>query len=223
MNDFARAVGRPIGRSQNRSVAKERLLDAALLVFAQSGFDGASIRGITRLLGMRESGFYAHFPSKQAAYDALFEEGGPAVVTRWVSTLSASEAPDVALRKLAAEIMESWAAPRARLLASVVLREVFAGHGEKRADLLAGVDTAMSETTHLLTEWQQRGAVRSDTSAESLAFTFLAPLTMLRILHFNQASTTDELRHGDVLVARHVETFLVLAGAMPPQTVPASR
>ena len=116
---------------RSKSVAKERLLDAALLVFARSGFDGASIRGITRLLGMRESGFYAHFPSKQAAYDALFEEGGPAAVTYWTSSLAAQDAPDVALRKLAAEIMDSWSAPRARLLASVVLREIFAGQSEK--------------------------------------------------------------------------------------------
>jgi hypothetical protein len=31
---------------------------------------------------------------------------------------------------------------------------------------------------------------------------------MLRILHFNQASTIEELREGDIRIARHVETFL---------------
>ena len=80
--------------------------------------------------------------------------------------------------------------------------------------------------THLLTEWQQRGALRRDPSAESLAFTFLAPLTMLRILHFNQASTTEELRRGDLMVARHVETFLALVSPQPAPTVrstPTSR
>ncbi len=114
------------------SVARQRLLDAALLEFARAGFDGASIRTIMKLLGMRESGFYAHFPSKQAAYDALFEEGSPALVTHWVSHIAADQAPDAALRKLAGEIMEAWSAPRARLLSSIVLRELFSGRSGKR-------------------------------------------------------------------------------------------
>ena len=63
-----------------RSGARERLLSAARAEFAAKGFAGASIRGITSLLGMRESSFYAHFPSKQAAYDELFREAGPSVI-----------------------------------------------------------------------------------------------------------------------------------------------
>jgi AcrR family transcriptional regulator len=204
-------IGKPPGSSFKRSVAKERLLDAALLEFARAGFAGASIRGITRLLGMRESAFYAHFPSKQAAYDALFEEGGPAVVTHWVSQISADEAPDAALRKLADEIMQGWSAPRARLLASIVLREVFTRESDKRKELLTAIHEAKQIMGRLLAGWQQRGAIRSGTDPTSLAFEFLAPLVMLRILHFNQASSLEELREGDILIARHVETFLEMA------------
>jgi AcrR family transcriptional regulator len=214
---IGRGVGRPLGSTSKRSGAKERLLDAALLEFARAGFAGASIRGITRLLSMRESGFYAHFPSKQAAYDALFEEGGPAVVTHWVSQISANQAPDAALRKLAEEIMQAWSAPRARLLASIVLRELFAGHSEKRQELLTGIQEAQETLGHLLAEWQQRGAIRSVAEPIGLAFEFLAPLVMVRILYFNQAATAEELRQGDVLVARHVETFLEMMRFLNPQ------
>jgi AcrR family transcriptional regulator len=205
----------PPGRSSKRSGAKVRLLDAALLEFARGGFAGASIRGITRLLGMRESGFYAHFPSKQAAYDALFEEGGPAIVTHWVSQISADQAPDAALRKLADEIMQAWSAPRARLLASIVLREVFSRESEKRQELLTAIHKAQQKMGDLLAAWQQCGAIRSKSDPTSLAFEFLAPLVMVRILHFNQASTIDELREGDILIARHIETFLQIVMAKP--------
>jgi AcrR family transcriptional regulator len=207
--------GGSLGSASKPSGAKNRLLDAALLEFAREGFAGASIRGMTRLLGMRESGFYAHFPSKQAAYDVLFAEGGPAVVTEWVSRLSADEAPDTALRKLAQEIMEAWAAPRARLLASIVLREVFTSRSEKRQELLTAIHEAQETLARLLSAWQDRSAIRKGPAAAALAFEFLAPLVMLRILYFNQASTIDELRQGDVLVARHVETFLSLALLTP--------
>jgi AcrR family transcriptional regulator len=203
-----RGVGRPLGKTSKHSGAKVRLLDAALLEFAREGYAGASIRGITRLLGMRESGFYAHFASKQAAYDALFEEGGPAVAIHWVLQISPDQAPDAALRKLAEEIMEAWAAPRARLLSSIGLREIFTRDSEKRQELLNAIGEAQQTLGHLLAEWQQRGAIRAGMDSTALAFEFLAPLVMLRILYFNQASTADELRQGDTLVARHVETFL---------------
>jgi AcrR family transcriptional regulator len=190
------------------SVARQRLLDAALLEFARAGFDGASIRTIMKLLGMRESGFYAHFPSKQAAYDALIEEGSPGVVTHWVSHIAADQAPDVALRRLGGEIMEAWSAPRARLLSSIVLRELFSGRSEKRQELLTAMHEAQQTMGRLLAAWQKRGAIRHEADPTSLAFEFLSPLLMLRILHFNQASTIEELREGDIRIARHVETFL---------------
>ena len=156
------SVGRLIGGSSKRSVARERLLDAALLEFARAGFAGASIRGITRLLGMRESGFYAHFPTKQAAYDALFEEGGPAVVTHWASQISPDQPPAVALRKLAEEIMHAWSATRARMLASIVLRELFTRQSEKRKELLTAIQQAQQKLGDLFAACQQRGAISHD-------------------------------------------------------------
>jgi AcrR family transcriptional regulator len=216
-----RGVGRPLGKSSKHSGAKVRLLDAALFEFSREGYAGASVRGITRLLGMRESGFYAHFSSKQAAYDALFEEGAPAVVARWVSQISADQPPDTALRKLAEEIMQNWSQPRARLLSSIVLREIFTSQSKKRQELLTAIHEALETMGNLLAEWQQRGAIRGGLEPAALAFEFLAPLVMLRILHFNQASTADELRQGDMLVARHVETFLQMTrfdAALPSPT-----
>jgi AcrR family transcriptional regulator len=209
------AADRPFEPGAKRSGARERLLDAALLEFARAGFAGASIRSITRLLGMRESGFYAHFPSKQAAYDALFKEGGPGVAPRWVSQLSVEETPEAALRKLADETMQAWSATRARMLASIALRELFTPESDKRKELLTAIQQAQQELGELFAAWQQRGAIRSGSEPKSLAFEFLAPLVMLRILHFNQASTLEELREGDVLIARHVETFLRLVLAPP--------
>lgn len=197
------------------SGARDRLLDAALLEFARAGFAGASIRRITRLLGMRESSFYAHFPSKQAAYDVLFEEGGPTVVAHCVSQISSDQAPDAALRKLADEVMQAWSATRARLLASIALREIFTREGEKRQELLTAIREAQQTMGNLIAAWQRRGAIRSGSDPTSLAFEFLTPLMMVRILHFNQASTFDELRAGDILIARHVETFLQLVLAAP--------
>lgn len=192
------------------SRAKQRLMDAALLEFARAGYAGASIRSMTRLLGMRESGFYAHFSSKQAAYDALFEEAGSTIAIRSVAQLSREDTPETALHKLGEEIMVTWSAPRARLLSSIALRELFGARNDKRQQLLGAIDDTKDTLGAIFAGWQKRGVIRSGPTPTALAFEFLAPLVMLRILYFNQASTMDELREGDILVARHVESFLDL-------------
>lgn len=44
---------------------KEKIFEAAVKVFAEKGFDGASIRRIAKEAGMAPSSLYNHFPSKE--------------------------------------------------------------------------------------------------------------------------------------------------------------
>ncbi len=57
---------------------KEKILDAALNLFAQKGYKGASVRMIAREVGIRESALYNHFKNKEDILDTI------------VSTLSSS-------------------------------------------------------------------------------------------------------------------------------------
>ena len=52
---------------------KEKILETALELFSQRGFDGTSMREIARALGIRESSLYNHFAGKQAIFDAIVE------------------------------------------------------------------------------------------------------------------------------------------------------
>jgi len=51
---------------------KDRILDAAELLFAERGFDGASLRAITARAGVNLAAVNYHFSSKEALIDALF-------------------------------------------------------------------------------------------------------------------------------------------------------
>lgn len=51
---------------------KETLLDKALDLFSQNGFDGVSVRQIAKAAGITEGSIYNHFPSKQAILDEIF-------------------------------------------------------------------------------------------------------------------------------------------------------
>lgn len=52
---------------------KDRILEAAIDLFAQKGFNDVSVREITRAVGIKESSLYNHFASKQQILDEIFD------------------------------------------------------------------------------------------------------------------------------------------------------
>jgi TetR/AcrR family transcriptional regulator len=52
---------------------RTQLLDIALTVFSQKGFDGATTKEIAAAAGVTEAVIFRHFPSKQALYQAVLE------------------------------------------------------------------------------------------------------------------------------------------------------
>jgi AcrR family transcriptional regulator len=56
------------------------LLDAALVVFARDGLQGASLRAIARQAGCDPSLIYYHFANKEAMFAALLEDRFPPLV-----------------------------------------------------------------------------------------------------------------------------------------------
>jgi AcrR family transcriptional regulator len=61
-------------RAEARGTARERLLDAAEAVFAESGYRGALVEDIATRAGLTKGALYWHFPSKQDLFFALIEE-----------------------------------------------------------------------------------------------------------------------------------------------------
>ncbi len=58
-----------------RSTTRNRLLDAALLLFARDGFSNTSVKIIATEAGLATGLLYSHFASKDALLLALFERG----------------------------------------------------------------------------------------------------------------------------------------------------
>lgn len=69
-------AGRPV-REPGETPTRERILDAAIELFAEKGYAGTSVRSISRAIGLSEGALYKHFPGKEAILDAvlaLFDE-----------------------------------------------------------------------------------------------------------------------------------------------------
>ena len=52
---------------------RDRIYDAAIALFAEKGFHGASVRDLAQAVGVEAASLYYHFPSKQDVLLAMFE------------------------------------------------------------------------------------------------------------------------------------------------------
>jgi AcrR family transcriptional regulator len=202
----ARRRGRP-PKSAGRDT-RELLLDAALDLFARQGFAATTVRQIASEVGVRDAAIYGHFASKQAIYDTLFTEAGPASVGFLHIDVTAIVAagPRTAVPELVARAMAGWSTPRARRFTSVLLREGSGTGG--LGGLAAAIESARDQLQEPFVRWQRASLIRADLPARQLVWELFAPLQIPRLLHLHGGATEDDLAAAQQLVDHHVAFFL---------------
>jgi AcrR family transcriptional regulator len=187
------------------------MLEAALELFALQGYNATTVRQIAGAVGVRDSAIYAHFASKQAIYDELFAQAGPPSFESLHIDVEALVAagPRQGLADLVDRLFATWSSHRARLFASVVIRE---GSG---AGGLGGLGRAIEAARDRLEEpfrrWQDAGLVRSDVAARQLVWELFGPLNVARFVYLRgEAGDAGEaaVAHAREWVDDHVAFFL---------------
>jgi AcrR family transcriptional regulator len=92
---FERVAGSPKAEGPTRTPAQEKLIRAALEVFAEAGFEGATTRAIAERAGVAEKTLFQHFGSKaglfaEAVHPLLAEIIGPRVFTNLRDVIDAA-------------------------------------------------------------------------------------------------------------------------------------
>lgn len=77
------AALRPRAARVPAPVRREQILDAAIEVFARSGYRDAGTAVIAARLGVSEPTLFRHFPSKRALYLAAIDRSGEILMGRW--------------------------------------------------------------------------------------------------------------------------------------------
>ena len=67
-------TAKPVPRSRRRAETRQRLMDAALGVFARNGYERATVDEIVREAGFSKGAFYVHFDAKEDIFWAMLEE-----------------------------------------------------------------------------------------------------------------------------------------------------
>jgi AcrR family transcriptional regulator len=70
-------------RDQQREVTRQRLLDAARLVFQRDGYGQATVGDIANQASINRATFYLHFPSKAALFEELVADIAAEAARYW--------------------------------------------------------------------------------------------------------------------------------------------
>lgn len=84
---------------------REQILDAAMRVFAQKGFTGATNRDIAREASITPGLIYHYFESKEAVFRAIVEARSPLHMLRTLPTEALAQSPEVFLRFLVRRVL----------------------------------------------------------------------------------------------------------------------
>lgn len=89
-------AGRPRGQHEAALTAegvqrRQEVLDCAVRLFAERGFDGTSINDIAALTTLQKASLYHYFPSKQSILAAVLEDG---IADLWAAARTAAQIAD---------------------------------------------------------------------------------------------------------------------------------
>ena len=187
------------------SDTKERILEAALLMFSQNGYAGTNIRELSASLGLVKSGVYKHYESKEAIWNALLDEmiayygehfGSPehlppvpdspeglVTMTMQMVNFTVHDEKVIMTRKLLT--LEQFRDDRARDLAT--------------KHFLTGLTEMF---TQVFTGMMDKGLLRKD-DPKMLAFAYTAPISALIHLCDREPEKTEEAIRQAEAFSRH--------------------
>lgn len=193
---------------------RDRILEAALDLFARQGFAGTSVRQLARAVGMRESSLYNHFPGKEAIYHALIDAHGPASSAgrlRSPRFKALAEDPGGFCQLYAAELLEQWSDPREQRFQELITTE------RNRLPVERGhyYETLFSEEQGLVAGYfcgfLLSGRIATPDAREA-ARLFMAGLTFVRLEHFIVPAEPAARDVAQAALGRFLAHFLALVG-----------
>ena len=189
---------------------KERILDAALVMFSRNGYAGTNIRELSASLGLVKSGVYKHFESKEAIWNALLDKMIAYYEEHFGSAEHLPPVPDT-LEELVRMTMQmvNITVRDERIVMTRKLLSIEQFRDERARDLatkhfLTGLTDMF---TRLFRGMMDRGLLRDD-DPEMLAFAYIAPISALIHLCDREPEKTEETLEQVEAFSRHfVRTY----------------
>lgn len=213
----ARAVPATRGASGRGEETRAALLAAGRKVFARRGFDGASVRDITREAGVNLGAVTYHFGSKSALYTAVLTQVLTPMVER-VGRASSDPGPPLERISRVVEVFFEHVAANPDL-PCLMLQEVAAGK-KPPPELVALVQRNLGHVTAIIAAGWKDGSLRAghpvltalSVVSQPIYMTVMAP--MLR--EVGGVDLTDPTTRA--MAIDHVKAFVRRGLAAPQET-----
>ena len=163
------------------NTTKEKILDAALVSFAENGYKGTNLRDLAAGLGLSKSALYRHYESKEDIWNAVIDQMESYYVSKFGSPekmppvpKSCEELITMTMRMLDFTLHDK----RVILTRQLLLKEQFR---DKRARQLATLHflTGTKEMyARIFAEMIENGILKKD-DPDMLAFAYTTPITAL--------------------------------------------
>jgi TetR/AcrR family transcriptional regulator, fatty acid metabolism regulator protein len=188
--------------STAREDKRKLILDAAVRVFARSGYHGARVGDIATEAGVAHGLLYHYFSSKEQVLETIFRENFGELLERFRAVEAAEEPAPEKLEGIAKILLRTWRNDAA--LVTVMVREV-----ARSPQLQAQVDEvreAFAIVQRVIERGQAEGTFRGDVDARLASWIVYGGLEEILT-----GWVLGQLPDGDEEVARAEQTAVELA------------
>ena len=163
------------------NTTKEKILDAALVSFAENGYKGTNLRDLAAGMGLSKSALYRYFESKEEIWSAVLDRMEGYYTSQFGSPdqlppvpASCDELLALTMRMLDFTMHDE----RVILTRKLLLAEQFRDERARQLATLHFLIGTKEIFTKIFAEMMQNGILKKD-DPEMLAFAYTAPITAL--------------------------------------------
>lgn len=181
------------GRDLQAQARRQQIVETALRLFAEHGFDGTSTRKIAQAADISEGLIFHYFPTKNDLLNAIFET--PHSFFGELQTIL-SDGSDLPVEQVLQRVANGWLDTlyRERQLTSLLLATA-----QTNAAVSARLESFIQQgTTALSTYLQKRiehGELRADLPTRTAAHTFFASLFTFFLAHHHLSASEWNTQH----------------------------
>ena len=193
---------------------KERILDEALLCFAENGYKGTNLRDLAAGMGLSKSALYKHFSSKEEIWNTLMDRMEDYYAERFGSPEKRPKTPASCeeLAKMTAAMLDfTLHDQKVILIRRVLLTEQFRNDRARKLATKHFLTGTAEIFTQIFSDMMASGLLKREDPA-LLAFAYTAPISALI-----QYCDREPEKEPEILaqIERFVKQFLIAHAAVP--------
>jgi Transcriptional regulator len=225
MSDRERDTGENAPKFRRRKEARpDELLDAALDLFTEQGFDRTTVEQIARRAGVSKGALYLYFPSKDAVIEALVDRAVGPIVGEVVTQIEGYRGdPRVLLKRFAPLFAARMSDPRIVAVPKLVVREAVSHPQLAQMYRERVIGRAVPALTALFRQGSEDGYIRP-VDPDMAVRCLLGPVLMHVLLADVFGIRVEGATPGDIGIARlldaHLSIFFAGLEPAPEQEAP---